>query len=280
MANILIIGCGDIGGALALKLTEEGHQVTGLKRQPSSDLSSAIQFIKADISQLDVLAGLDFDYDQLVYILSPSVANIVGYKAVFTEGVDNLLKQLAEKKPTIALTFVSSTRVYGQDQGEWLNEDSKTEPTDERGKIILAAEKKFLAFNEQTTVIRFSGIYGRSKHLLNKLKAGAAIQQEPSYYTNRIHRDDCIAVLDFLLNKKLKEGLSNKIYLATDDEPVSQWQLASYLCTKFKYPEPSPLNLDKEAGANKRLDNTRLKQEGYSFIFSSYKQGYREGADE
>jgi len=279
MANILIVGCGDIGGALALKLTAEGHQVTGLKRQPDSVLS-AIQFTKADVSQLDELAGLDFNYDQLVYILSPSTANIDGYKAVFTEGVDNLLKQLAEKKPTVALTFVSSTRVYGQDQGEWLNEDSKTDPTDERGKIILAAEKKFLAFNEQSTVIRFSGIYGRSDHLLDKLKAGAAIQQEPCYYTNRIHRDDCIAVLDFLLNKKLKMGLSNKIYLATDDESVSQWQLASYLCAKFKYPEPSPLKLDKEAGANKRLDNTRLKQEGYSFIFSSYKQGYREGSDE
>jgi len=279
VANILIVGCGDIGGALALKLAAEGHQVTGLKRQPNSELS-AIQFIKADVSQLDELAGLDFNYDQLVYILSPSAANIAAYKAVFTEGVDNLLKQLAEKKPTIALTFVSSTRVYGQDQGEWLNEDSKTDPTDERGEIILTAEKKFLAFNEQSTVIRFSGIYGRSDHLLNKLKAGAVIQQEPCYYTNRIHREDCIAVLDFLLNKKLKAGLSKRIYLATDDEPVSQWQLASYLCAKFKYPEPSPQHLAKEAGANKRLDNARLKQEGYSFRFSSYKQGYREVSDE
>ncbi|OUR82144.1 NAD(P)-dependent oxidoreductase [Cycloclasticus sp. 46_120_T64] len=276
MASILIVGCGDVGGALALKLAAEGHQVTGLKRQPNSELS-AIPFIKADVSQLDELAGLDFNYDQLVYILSPSAANIAAYKAVFTEGVDNLLKQLAEKKPTIALTFVSSTRVYGQDQGEWLNEDSKTDPSDERGKIILTAEKKFLAFNGQSTVIRFSGIYGRSNHLLNKLKAGAAIQQEPCYYTNRIHREDCIAVLDFLLNKKLQAGLSKRIYLATDDEPVSQWQLASYLCAKFKYPEPSPQHLAKEAGTNKRLDNAWLKQEGYSFRFSSYKQGYREG---
>ncbi len=273
MAKILLIGCGDIGAAVAERLAGQGHQVTALQRNISTELSG-VTIIKADVTQLEPLASLKFDYDQLVYIVAPSTHDTDGYKAVFDVGVNNVLEVLAQQAPSIAITFVSSTRVYGQRQGEWLNESSKTEPLDERGKVILAAEKSFLSFNQVSTIVRFSGIYGRSNRLLKQLKEGADIQQKPSYFTNRIHRDDCIGVLDFLINKKINTGLSQRIYLATDSSPVNKWELASYLCSKFGYPQPIPQLLRKGSDANKRLDNMRLRQEGYRFKFCTYKEGY------
>lgn len=275
MARILVVGCGNIGAALAEKLALGGHQVTGLKRRPEASTLS-VSVIKADLSELNDLLALDFDYDQLIYIVAPSARGLDAYQAIFGTGLDNVLTVLAEKNPTLAVTFVSSTRVYGQQHGEWLTEESIAAPDDERGKIILAAENRVLSFNQQSMVVRFSGIYGRSNDLLGKLKAGAIIQKEPAYYTNRIHRDDCIGVLDFLINKKLKKERMKRLYLATDDEPVTQWDLASYLCGRFNYPQPIAQPLNKQAMSNKRLDNSALKEAGYRFKFNSYKDGYSE----
>jgi len=273
MAKILMVGCGDIGSSLAERLASQGHQVTAVQRNFLTELGD-VKTIKADVTEPRQLAALSFDYDQLVYIVAPSTHDISGYKAVFETGVINILEVLGQQAPNIQVTFISSTRVYGQRQGEWLNENSKTEPADERGKIILAAEKRFLSFNKASTIVRFSGIYGRSNRLLNKLREGAEIQQQPSYFTNRIHRDDCIGVLDFLMNKKIDTGLSQPIYLATDSSPVSQWDLASYLCNKFGYPQPKPRVLKEGSHANKRLDNMLIREEGYCFKFDGYQDGY------
>jgi len=275
MAKILLVGCGDIGAAVATDLVAQGHQVSGLQRTVSDGLAG-VTMVNADLTKADRLASLSFDYDQLIYIVSPSTYDIDGYTAVFETAVNNLLEVLAQKAANVGIIFVSSTRVYGQSSGEWLTEDSLTEPDDERGKIILAAEQRFLSFNQQSTIVRFSGIYGRSNHFLKQLKEGAAIQQQPRYFTNRIHRDDCIGVLTYLVNKKIKVGLSQRVYLATDSEPVTRWDLANYLCEKFDYPPPMPLLLEKGDDANKRLDNRRIKREGYRFKFNTYRFAKRQ----
>lgn len=273
MAKILIIGCGDIGGAVASQLLDEGHQVTGLKRSIQDDLSG-VSFIQADITKPEELSNLPSDFDQVIYILSPSDRSISGYEAVFKLGVDNVLNWFKGQKENVAFTFVSSSRVYGQNKGERLNESSTTEPTDGRGKILLEAENKFLGFNNQTTIVRFSGIYGRSNYFINQLKKGAEIQKEPAYYTNRIHRADCIGVLSFIANKKSDSSAMNGVYLATDDDPAPKWDVACYLADVYSIEQPAALMLNKEADCNKRLTNNHLKAAGYQFKYKNYKQGY------
>lgn len=279
MDKILIIGCGDIGGALASQLHDEGHQVTGLKRSLQLD-SPDISFIQADITKPEELSNLSFDFDQVIYILSPSDRSISGYDAVFKIGVDNVLNWFKGQKENVAFTFVSSSRVYGQNKGEWLDESSITEPTDERGKILLEAENTFLGFNSQTTIVRFSGIYGRSNYFINQLRKGADIQKEPAYYTNRIHRADCIGALSFIINKKSDGSAMTGVYLATDDDPASKWDVACYLADVYSLEQPAALTLNKEADCNKRLTNNHLKAAGYQFKYKSYKQGYQEVIDE
>ena len=273
MAKVLIMGCGDIGGALAEELMASGHQVSGVKRTAQAE-PSALNIIQADVTNLEEVEGLDLNVDQLVYILSPSGGEVDAYKATFEVGVDNVLSALKKRSLDVAITFVSSTRVYGQNKGEWLNESSLTEPTDERGLILLAAENKFLAFNDQATIVRFSGIYGRSNYFLNQLKKGLAIQKEPPYYTNRIHREDCIGVLEFILNKKIKGEPLDTIYLATDDDPASKWDVASYVLSACNLEPCEPKPVSKGGDQNKRLSNSRLISSGYTFKVSSYKEGY------
>lgn len=279
MANILIIGCGDIGGALARQLHDDGHQVTGLRRSPQDGVSN-VSFIQADITNASEVDAMSLNFDQIIYILSPGSGELSAYKAVFDTGVGNLLNALKKQQANPAITFVSSTRVYGQHQGEWLDEVSPTKPTDERGQILLAAEQQFLAFNNETTIIRFSGIYGRSNYFINQLKAGKEVQKEPPYYTNRVHKEDCISALAFLINKKSIGVKLKSTYLVSDCDPASKWDVACYLADGLSIPQSPALILNQHADGNKRLDNSRLLKEGYQFKYKTYKQGFKEALNE
>lgn len=276
MANILIIGCGDIGAALGQKLAEQGHQVSGLKRSVSAAQNSKINYIQADVTKRASLVALSLDYDQVVYILSPSSMSLEAYQDVFQIGVENVLSVFAEKCPQASFVFVSSTRVYAQTKGEWLDEKSITAPQEPKGQLLLAAEKQFLNNNPTNTVVRFSGIYGRgTAHFLKQIQNGAEIQQSPAYYTNRIHKTDCVGVLSFLLNKKISGDKLAPVYAATDSDPVSKWDIASYLAKSMQAAEPIAISTANNANLNKRISNKLLLDAGYIFNYPSYKTGYQ-----
>jgi len=277
MANILLVGGGYIGGRVANALVEQGHQVTVLKRSKPQEPFLACHRV-GDVSCPKTLDDLDFDVDQLIYILSPDGAEVASYQAVFEVGVDNLLSILKKRNPKVELLFVSSTRVYGQQQGEWLNEKSETKPVDDRGMLLLSAEKKFLAFNEKTTIVRFSGIYGRLS--MGSRCKKVIVQREPPRYTNRIHWEDCVGALVFLINKKHNGALSYPIYIATDHEPEEKWIVEVYLSGILGLNNPVPRELEENLNRNKRLDNKRLIEEGYKFKFKNYREGYAQGINE
>ena len=273
MAKIMVMGCGDVGMGLAERLVASGHEVTGVRRTLQTQ-SSEVNFIQADVTNAEQVEALNFCVDGLVYILSPTGRDISAYKDVFKTGVEQVLSAAKQQNPALPIFFISSTRAYAQQQGEWVNEHSATEPADERGQILLEAEGKFLAFNKHTTVIRFSGIYGRSNYFINQLKKGAEIQKEPPYYTNRIHREDCIGVLEFLITKQLHGEHLERIYVASDHDPAEKWKVASYIRKKLGLASCSGQVLDKTASRNKRIDSRQLIEAGYQFMYETYKQGY------
>lgn len=203
MARILIAGCGDIGTAAGRQLADDGHEVVGIKRHPPVD-DSRISYIKADMTSSDDLNGLDTNFGLVIYVLSPAERSEQAYREVFEHGVANLLKVFSAAGSEARFIFVSSTSVYGQTQGEWVDEESPTEPAAYSGRIILQAEKAFLGHNPGNCVVRFSGIYGRDRRrLLDLVARGGEVQYQPPLYTNRIHRDDCVGVLRYIANRML-----------------------------------------------------------------------------
>lgn len=275
MSKILIAGCGDLGSGVGALLADDGYQVIGLKRTPPSD-TGPIEYIKADLTKLSDLAGLDTDFDQVLIILTPDGRDVEAYRHVFIDGVNNLLQTFSEKNPVASFTFISSTRVYGQSDGSWVDEDSKTVPASERGEILLAAEQVVLAQNPHNTVIRFSGIYGPGRgRLLRTVAAGGEVQKEPPAYTNRIHREDCIGVMQFILEKKLAGKVLAPIYVATDDDPAPMWDIVTKLAGMMKAPAPVAKVSDRSGSQNKRISNKRIKSLGYLFKYPGYRDGYR-----
>ena len=274
MARILIAGCGDIGVATGQLLADDGHDVVGLRRHPPAT-DNKIRYIKADLSNSADLEKLDSGFDLVIYILTPDDRSEQAYRNVFEIGVAKLLNFFSVNNPDARFIFVSSTSVYGQMHGEWVDEESVTEPARITGKIILQAERAFLAHCSSNCIIRFSGIYGRNRsRLLDLVARGGEVQYQPAYYTNRIHRDDCVAVLRFLSNKMIAGADLEPVYLASDDDPAAKWDVFNDLADKLGVEPPEKVILPQDSDQNKRCSNRRLKQLGYEFLYKSYREGY------
>ncbi|MGZ8196556.1 MAG: NAD-dependent epimerase/dehydratase family protein, partial [Methylosarcina sp.] len=225
MADILIVGCGDIGSSLALRLSRQGHTVTGLRRHPPAT-KSPFAYWAGDITRAATLQEKRTDFDHVFFIVSADSRSEQSYRDVYETGLDNVLARFSG----LPLIFVSSTSVYAQSRGEWVDEMSEADPEQFNGRLIRQAERKVLAANPENIVARFSGIYGPGRdYLLRKAVEAPLIQKTPPYYTNRIHQQDCVGVLSFLLAQRLAGVALDSCYLASDDDPAPLWEVVSWL---------------------------------------------------
>lgn len=274
MAKILVVGCGDIGYRVALTLYQAGHQVTGLKRHALTE-PAPFPMLLADIRQPSTLTVLNAEFDLVLFIVSPAGRQAEDYQALYFSGLNNLLNHFASKGQSPKWLLVSSSSVYGQNQGEWVDEDSETRPAAATSQCLVAAEQALWSADDRHCVVRFSGIYGPGRDwLLRRAARGEPIQQQPPSFTNRIHRDDCVAVLDFLIHKQLAGDALHNCYLASDNNPVPLWDVMNWIAEQYAFPAPEALVMSSDAAQNKRCSNARLTALGYQFSYSGYQNGY------
>jgi nucleoside-diphosphate-sugar epimerase len=275
MARILVVGCGKIGYPVAQAMVLEGHDVCGVKRSLPDPADPAIHWFSLDIRDADAVAQLPADFDQVIIILTPAARSEEGYRQIYQQGLGNLLQRLQTTDPKPLLIFVSATSVYAQQNGEWVDEDSATKPSQYNGRSLLQAEQQVLEFSSGSVVVRFSGIYGATRNrLLRQLEQPLKIQASPPLFSNRIHQDDCIGVLLHLANLQRAGGLDHNTYLATDFEPVAKFEMMTWLAETAGLIPPEPTGASENATGNKRCRNQRLIASGYQFKYPGYRQGY------
>ncbi|WP_372740929.1 SDR family oxidoreductase [Neptunomonas sp.] len=272
--RILIAGCGDVGSALGVLLSAQGHHVYGLKRT-INQLPDCIHAISADLCDKETLSDLP-DTDILVYCAAATGRSESAYQQAYIDGLENIYSALPA--PPRHLFFTSSTSVYAQYQHEWVDEQSPTQPDQPSGLIMRRAEQQVLD-KENATVVRFSGIYGPGRnHLINTVLAGTIAPQNPLHYSNRIHRDDCAGVLTHLIQKVNTGTLIEPIYLASDPNPTPIHDITAWLAEQLntKIMQETPIR----RGGSKRCNSQRLQQSGYEFLYPDYKAGFQAGLKE
>ncbi len=267
MKRLLIAGCGDIGCRLAGRLDPGHWQVTGLRRHVDS-LPDSILPLVADLTRPETLTAVDPHWDALIYQATPGSRDEAAYRRTYVEGLSNLLTRVHPRR----LIYVSSTAVYGQDDGSWVDESSATEPRRFNGRIVLEGERLAAAAPAESIVVRFSGIYGPGReYLINSLRSGKAdCRPEPPQWTNRIHADDCAAVLEHLL--ALPEP--DPVYCASDCKPTSRCEVLDWLAQELGLSAPERLGPEDGAGQGKRVCNNRLQESGFQFEYPDFKVGY------
>ena len=277
MAHVLIAGAGYVGLALAEILLAAGHRVTGLRRTPPV-AGHGMRWLAADVTRPGTLAILPDDLDAVVCALAPSGRGEAAYREIYLEGTGNLLAALPAR--SLPLLLVSSTGVYGQDDGQWVDEDTPPAPTTPSGRILLEAEDRVLAARPDATIVRFSGIYGPGRTwLVDRVRSGQPVQVDPPSYTNRIHRDDCARVLAWLLAQRLAGRELPPRLVASDDDPAPLVEVMGWIAELLDCPAPPAAPRDPSAPRNKRCRNDRLKDLGYTFLFPSYREGYEDMLD-
>lgn len=267
MANILIVGCGDIGSRLAQKLAQAGHFVYGLRR--SAHTLAGVTMLQADVSQpftLDIPAP-----DYVYIILTPDRSDAENYQRTYLDSLLHI-RQALQPHAVKQVFFVSSTSVYGQDTGEWVDETSPTEPEGFNGQTLVQAEQLCQQY-WSATAVRCGGIYGEGRlRLLRWVKESKPVTT--GQWTNRVHVQDVVGVLAFLFEQHQRGQSLRDCYIAVDDCPVLQEDVLDWLAEQMQLPEVP--KVQGESYSNKRLSNKRLKELGYRFLYSGFREGYRE----
>lgn len=283
--RVLIIGPGYIGLPLGAELARRSHEVFSLSRRGDADASlkaNGIQPLSADVSDLNSLSALSVPaFDWVVNCVSSSHGGVEDYRRVYLQGARNLVHWLGPR-PCSKFVYTSSSGVYGQNDGSWVEEGAATEPQSATSRVLIETERVFLeAARERdfpAVVLRVAGIYGpgRSWWVRRMLEGEARIEGEGQRTLNMIHRDDVIGAIIAALER----GQPGEIYNAVDDEPVAQKEFLGWLANKLGRPLPTTVVESVESNrkrgvTNKRISNQKLKRElGYSFKFSTFREGY------
>ena len=274
--SVLIVGCGDIGTRCGKLLHAAGWQVVGVRRNceklPVWMDARAANYCEP--GSLDFVAALRPDF--VLATFNPSDRSLEGYRRGFVEATQNLLQGLGEHRPR-AIISVSSTRVYAESSGAWVDEDSPlASEEDPCALAIIAAEDALLASPHAASVVRFAGIYGSSGgRLLSRIQRGELCAPQPERYSNRIHRDDCAGFLCHLLQAAAAGRELAPVYTGVDDEPVLQYTVETWLAAQL-----GVLVETAEAGpvtgpvGGKRCRNQRLRDSGYKLRYPDYRSGY------
>ncbi len=272
MAIVLIAGCGDTGSALARLLLQAEHEVWGLRRDVDA-LPPGVRALRADLGRPETLTAVRRAWDFVFYTAAASIRTEKGYRETYVHGLTHILGELAAcKTQPKRLFFTSSTSVYGQMDGAWVDERSATLPSGFSGRIMLEAEGVLKNAILPATAVRLAGIYGPGRdRMLRLARNGLPNPTTAKQFTNRIHRDDCARLLAFLMDHSQPAPL----YLGVDDEPAAYHEVLSWLCGRMGITRPAP---DGAAtigrGSNKRCSNHRIKRAGFTFRYPSFREGY------
>mgnify|MGYP000166491804 FL=1 len=278
MAKILIVGSGDIGGGLAIELAAQGHDVWGMRRS-DKDVGPGVTTISADVGEMETLIGkIPENLDYLIYSVASPDFSEEGYGKFYVTGMKHiiaLLKHMNAQPKRVF--FVSSTSVYPHHDGSWVDETTEALPTAFAGKKMLEAEQVLHDSDYASTVVRFSGIYGPGRtRLINQAQGGGHCDPEPDLWTNRIHRDDCIGSLRFLIEKDMQGAKLDDLYLGTDPDPTPLFVILEWLKDRIGDVEPDHDVPNVSRRGSKRCSSKRLQALGYKFKYEGYQQGYEE----
>jgi nucleoside-diphosphate-sugar epimerase len=266
-----------VGTALATLATGRGVEVVGLRRHPRA-LGSGIETIAADLLDPGSLGSVPDDIDSLVYAVSPADSSDEAYADAYVRGLDHLIGRLVQTgAPVERLVVVSSTGVYGQADGEWVDEHSATSAAHPSSARLLEGERQALASPWSNTVLRLGGIYGPGRtRLIEEVRAGRARRSAAPKWSNRMHRDDCAGALLHLLELDQAEEL----YIGVDREPALLDEVQAWIARALGVAEPPAGSAEipqagRRARSNKRCRSDRLVASGFHHRFPTYREGYR-----
>ncbi len=269
--KFVVAGCGYIGLSTARLLAGTGCEVVGVtySQESAADLlNEPFAVFSCDISSAESVRLLREKIGAgplaVLHCASSGRGGADAYRAVYFNGCVNLIAELSPER----FVFCSSTSVYAQTDGAWVDEASDATPGRETGRILREAEN--FTLGRGGSVVRLAGIYGPGRSvLLRKFFSGeAVIEGDGQRWVNQIYRDDAAAGLALVLR-----DLDPGIYNLADNQPTAQAAIYEWLAEKFAKPRPpfGPVDENRKRGVtSKRVSNAKLRSHGWQPHFPSF----------
>lgn len=269
--KLLWIGCGALARQTLPLLSH--YAITGLSRTYKPYLADHT-FWQADLSAQNLTPPLgEQGFSAIVITLTPNAYSAEDYRTTYWLNSQYIVQQLGQKTKPLLL-FVSSTSVYGQSDGEWVDESSPAEPSSPAAQWLLAAEQEIANSGCPFCILRPSGIYGPGRdYLIRQVLQGNGGGEQ---FTNRIHSLDLARLLAFLLQRFSCGAPLPPYVLASDDLPVPSHHLRAWLAELLAVTKLRPSQEPTSRGGNKRISNQLLHQLGFELRYPTYKEGYPE----
>ncbi|MDQ6969179.1 MAG: NAD-dependent epimerase/dehydratase family protein [Mariprofundus sp.] len=266
--RILILGCGYVGQKLAKACMADGMQVIASSRNAEHAKALELQGIEAHVtaSPLDLPDALLLSVDAVLDSI-PLNRNEQGMHASQLQWLPELATRLSNVQWA---AYLSTTGVYGDAEGAWVNESWPCQATSARGTERLLAEKAWLDTALPAEIFRLAGIYGPERNMIERLKAGVyqTVAWNPPHYSSRIHIDDIVAAL----LAAMQQAQAGRIMNLADDLPLPH---AEYVCALAEIiGAPAPEILTEQQGElqlsptaldffrdNKRVSNALLHEQ-------------------
>jgi nucleoside-diphosphate-sugar epimerase len=274
--RLLIVGCGDVGqrvaaqlppGVRLLALTSSPERLAGLRAQGVTPL-------QGNLDQPATLRRLSGLATRVLHLAPPPTENLTDWRR--DPRTLSLLRALRLRSLPHAVVYGSTSGVYGDCAGEWVNEVRAVNPGTPRAQRRVDAEQQLRFFGRSSGTrvhaLRIPGIYAPDREggtpRPRLLKGTAVLQAEDDVYTNHIHANDlaraCIAAL--------WRGLPQRITNVSDNTELKMGDYFDMAADLYGLPKPPrlsrstaqqqlPLMLLSFMGESRRLDNTRLQRE-------------------
>jgi len=276
-SKLIILGGGFSGQHIAAVARELGGKVFCSRRQKGSK-------------------GADFCFDSHRKIAIPNeifdqATHLISCIPPLKNGKDPVLHHLQEEltgRKFKWVGYLSTTGVYGDSKGDWVNEKDQPNPTQDRSIRRLSCEQDWLKSGLPVQILRLPGIYGPGRSALDSLrKVNLTMTTKPNQVFSRIHIDDIAGAIMFLINSAYNGNKPEIINLA-DDVPTSNIEVMKYASSLLNISLPkiesfeiaaqkmSPIALSfwKE---NRRVSNDLLcKKMGYKLIHTDFKSGLKD----
>jgi nucleoside-diphosphate-sugar epimerase len=268
--RVFIVGCGYLGKRVAAVELSRGKHVRALARSPGSVASLraiGVEPVSGDLDLSASLRAIDVSGVLVYYFAPPPLRGTTDAR------IESFLHVIDLARPPKRLVLVSTTGVYGDCAGAWIDEDSPVNPATDRARRRLAAEDAARAWCARTrvpvTILRTPGIYGPGRLPVERVrKRLPVLREEESPWSNRIHIDDlvaaCLAAAD--------QDLGGRIYNVSDGNPTTMTDYFNRLADLLKLARPPQISMDRARevmGAeilsylteSRRLRNTRMRVE-------------------
>jgi nucleoside-diphosphate-sugar epimerase len=275
----LVIGCGYLGQRVAERWRRQGHEVFAVTRSQQHAVKFAgagLTPVIADVMKLETLVGLPAA-ETVLYSVGYDSNQGHSIEEVYLLGLMNALNALPAE--TGRVIYISSTGVYGDADGEWIDEASPCNPDRAGGRACLSAEEALLSHSQgkNSIILRMAGIYGPNRIPRREaFNSGRPMAVVPTNWLNLIHVDDAASVV--LAAEKATQA--PRTYVVSDGSPVARGEYYTELARLHGAPAPRFLTADQtwpgpvRASNNKRINTARMKAElDVRMAFPTYREG-------